>query len=95
MPCWPLFLLCFVLLVVVVLVDNTVPVPAPDTSVLHEVIYVTSCVAGKRASEGERREAMRNAQVFIKAKGLKPGTAITRSLPLPPLLPVLPVPASE
>jgi len=33
---------------------------------------------GKRASEGERREAMRNAQGFIKAKGLKPGTNITR-----------------
>ena len=33
---------------------------------------------GKRASEGERREAMRNAQGFIKAKGLKPGTPITR-----------------
>jgi len=33
---------------------------------------------GKRASEGERREAMRNAQGFIKAKGLKPGTNVTR-----------------
>ena len=33
---------------------------------------------GKRASEGERREAMRNAQGFIKAKNLKPGTPITR-----------------
>jgi len=33
---------------------------------------------GKRASQGERREAMRNAQGFIKAKQLKPGTNITR-----------------
>merc|ERR1711970_1225214 len=33
---------------------------------------------GKRASEGERREAMRNAGGFIKAKGLKPETNITR-----------------
>lgn len=33
---------------------------------------------GKRASEGERREAMRNAQGFIKAKNLKPGTPVTR-----------------
>ena len=33
---------------------------------------------GKRASEGERREAMRNAQGFIKAKGLRPGTNVTR-----------------
>jgi len=33
---------------------------------------------GKKASEGERREAMRNAQGFIKAKGLKPETHITR-----------------
>merc|ERR1719244_349516 len=31
-----------------------------------------------KASEGERREAMRNAQGFIKAKGLKPETNITR-----------------
>ena len=48
-------------------------------SYCHDVSYVTCCVPGKRASEGERREAMRNAQGFIKAKGLKPGTAITRS----------------
>jgi len=33
---------------------------------------------GKRASQGERREAMRNAQGFIKAKQLKPGTNVTR-----------------
>ena len=33
---------------------------------------------GKRASEGERREAMRNAQGFIKAKNLKSGTPVTR-----------------
>jgi hypothetical protein len=33
---------------------------------------------GKRASEGERREAMRNAQGFIKAKNLKAGTPVTR-----------------
>jgi len=33
---------------------------------------------GKKASEGERREAMRNAAGFIKAKGLKPETPITR-----------------
>ena len=33
---------------------------------------------GKRASEGERREAMRNAQGFIKAKQLKPDTPVTR-----------------
>ena len=33
---------------------------------------------GRRASEGERREAMRNAQGFIKAKNLKSGTPITR-----------------
>ena len=33
---------------------------------------------GKRASEGERREAMRNAQGFIKAKSLKSGTPVTR-----------------
>ena len=32
-------------------------------------------------------EAMRNAQGFIKAKGLKPGTAITRSLLLAPCCP--------
>ena len=33
---------------------------------------------GKRASQGERREAMRNAQGFIKAKQLKPDTPVTR-----------------
>ena len=33
---------------------------------------------GKRASVGERREAMRNAQGFIKAKNLKAGTPVTR-----------------
>ena len=33
---------------------------------------------GKRASELERREAMRNAQGFIKAKGLNSGTTVTR-----------------
>jgi hypothetical protein len=33
---------------------------------------------GKRASEGERREAMRNAQGFIKAKNYKAGTPVTR-----------------
>jgi len=33
---------------------------------------------GKKASQGERREAMRNAQGFIKAKQLKPGTNVTR-----------------
>lgn len=33
---------------------------------------------GKRASEGERREAMRNAQGFIKAKNLKASTPVTR-----------------
>ena len=33
---------------------------------------------GKRASQGERREAMRNAQGFIKAKQYKPDTPVTR-----------------
>ena len=33
---------------------------------------------GKRASLGERREAMRNAQGFIKAKQLRPDTPVTR-----------------
>ena len=33
---------------------------------------------GKRASLGERREAMRNAQGFIKAKQYKPDTPVTR-----------------
>ena len=33
---------------------------------------------GKRASQGERREAMRNAQGFIKAKQYRPDTPVTR-----------------
>ena len=33
---------------------------------------------GKRASQGERREAMRNGQGFIKAKQYKPDTPVTR-----------------
>ena len=33
---------------------------------------------GKRASQGERREAMRNGQGFIKAKQYRPDTPVTR-----------------
>ena len=37
------------------------------------------CVwSGQRASQGERREAMRNGQGFIKAKQYKPDTPVTR-----------------
>ena len=49
-----------------------------DTFLIDNGSYGIWVWIGKNASEEERREAMRNAQGFIKARNLKTGTPVTR-----------------